>query len=195
MNKQSVIIYNFDILFNILDEVKENLKFNLKKVDKEKDILDIDENKYENYLILTSESENFSNKKINSQKFLFLNNLPIKIEKLFDQININLLKQKYNNQSEISLNRYNIDLNSRKIFNKEKSLKLTEKEIEIILFLNSHNKSKNIQDLQKEVWGYISDLETHTVETHIYRLRKKIKESFNDENFIISSKEGYHLNE
>ena len=195
MNKQNVIIYNFDILFNILNEVKENLKFNLMKIDKEKDILDIDKNKYENYLILTSESKNFPNKKINSHKILFLDNLPIKIEKLFDQININLLKQKYNNQSEIALNRYNIDLNSRKIFNEEKSLKLTEKEIEIILFLNSQNKSKNIQDLQKEVWGYISDLETHTVETHIYRLRKKIKENFNDENFIISSKAGYHLNE
>tara|TARA_B100000579_G_scaffold372158_1_gene335148 strand:- start:100 stop:687 length:588 start_codon:yes stop_codon:yes gene_type:complete len=195
MNKQNVIIYNFDILFNILNEVKENLKFNLIKIDKEKDILDIDKNKYENYLILTSESKNFPNKKINSHKILFLDNLPIKIEKLFDQININLLKQKYNNQSEIVLNRYNIDLNSRKIFNEEKSLKLTEKEIEIILFLNSQNKSKNIQDLQKEVWGYISDLETHTVETHIYRLRKKIKENFNDENFIISSKAGYHLNE
>tara|TARA_Y100000741_G_scaffold179347_1_gene136285 strand:- start:15 stop:602 length:588 start_codon:yes stop_codon:yes gene_type:complete len=195
MNKQNVIIYNFDILFNILNEVKENLKFNLMKIDKEKDILDIDKNKYENYLILTSESKNFPNKNINSHKILFLDNLPIKIEKLFDQININLLKQKYNNQSEIALNRYNIDLNSRKIFNEEKSLKLTEKEIEIILFLNSQNKSKNIQDLQKEVWGYISDLETHTVETHIYRLRKKIKENFNDENFIISSKAGYHLNE
>ena len=195
MNKQNVIIYNFDILFNILNEVKENLKFNLINIDKEKDILDIDKNKYENYLILTSESKNFPNKKINSHKILFLDNLPIKIEKLFDQININLLKQKYNNQSEIALNRYNIDLNSRKIFNEEKSLKLTEKEIEIILFLNSQNKSKNIQDLQKEVWGYISDLETHTVETHIYRLRKKIKENFNDENFIISSKAGYHLNE
>tara|TARA_B100000965_G_scaffold215985_1_gene180678 strand:+ start:1404 stop:1991 length:588 start_codon:yes stop_codon:yes gene_type:complete len=195
MNKQNVIIYNFDILFNILNEVKENLKFNLINIDKEKDILDIDKNKYENYLILTSESKNFPNKKINSHKILFLDNLPIKIEKLFDQININLLKQKYNNQSEIVLNRYNIDLNSRKIFNEEKSLKLTEKEIEIILFLNSQNKSKNIQDLQKEVWGYISDLETHTVETHIYRLRKKIKENFNDENFIISSKAGYHLNE
>ena len=195
MNKQSVIIYNFGILFNILNEVKENLKFNLIKIDKETEVLDIDENKYENYLILTNESKNLSNKKININKFLFLDNLPIKIEKLFDLLNINLLKQKYNNQSEIALNRYNIDLNSRKIFNEEKSLKLTEKEIEIILFLNSQNKSKNIQDLQKEVWGYISDLETHTVETHIYRLRKKIKENFNDEKFIISSKEGYNLNE
>jgi len=195
MNKQSVIIYNFDILFNILNEVKENLKFNLIKIDKEKAVLDIDENKYENYLILTNDSRNLSNNKININKLLVLDNLPIKIEKLFDLLNINLLKQKYNNQSEIALNRYNIDLNSRKIFNKEKSLKLTEKEIEIILFLNSQVKSKNIQDLQKEVWGYISDLETHTVETHIYRLRKKIKEKFNDEKFIISSKEGYHLNE
>ena len=195
MNKQSVIIYNFDILFNILNEVKENLKFNLIKIDKEKEVLDIDENKYENYLILTTERKNLSNKKVNINKFLYLDNLPVKIDKLFDLLNINLLKQKYNNQSEIALNRYNIDLNSRKIFNKEKSLKLTEKEIEIILFLNSQVKSKNIQDLQKEVWGYISDLETHTVETHIYRLRKKIKENFNDENFIISSKEGYNLNE
>ena len=74
MNKQSVIIYNFDILFNILNEVKENLKFNLMKIDKEKDILDIDKNKYENYLILTSESKNFPNKNINSHKILFLDN-------------------------------------------------------------------------------------------------------------------------
>ena len=63
MNKQSIIFYNFDILFNILNEVKENLKFNLINIDKEKDILDIDKNKYENYLILTSESKNFPNKK------------------------------------------------------------------------------------------------------------------------------------
>ena len=86
-------------------------------------------------------------------------------------------------------------MNSRKIFYEEKFLKLTEKEIEIILFLKNHTDPKNIQSLQKDVWGYISDLETHTVETHIYRLRKKIKENFNDENFIISTKEGYHLDE
>ena len=126
---------------------------------------------------------------------MLLDNIPIKIEKLIDLLNINLLKQKYNNQSEIILNKYKIDLNSRKIFNDEKNLKLTEKEIEIILFLNNHNKPQNIQSLQQDVWGYISDLETHTVETHIYRLRKKIKEIFNDENFIISSKEGYYLDE
>ena len=195
MNKQSIIIYNFDILFNILNEVKENLKFNLVKFNREDEILDLGENQYGNYLILTNKNQTFKSKKISLNKTLSLDDFPIKIEKLIDLLNINLLKQKYNNQSEIILNKYKIDLNSRKIFNEEKYLKLTEKEIEIILFLNIHNKPKNIQSLQKDVWGYISDLDTHTVETHIYRLRKKIKESFNDENFIISTKEGYHLYE
>ena len=195
MNKQSIIFYNFDILFNILNEVKQNLKFNLIKFNNEKEILDIDASKYGNYLILTDKNHQFANKNINKDKFFLLVDTPIKIEKLIDLLNINLLKQKYNNQSEIILKKYKIDLNSRKIFYEEKFLKLTEKEIEIILFLKNHTDPKNIQSLQKDVWGYISDLETHTVETHIYRLRKKIKENFNDENFIISTKEGYHLDE
>ena len=195
MNKQSIIIYNFDILFNILNEVKQNLKFDLVKSNSEKEILNIDTTKYGNYLILTGKNHNFKNNEISKNKFLMLDNTPIKIEKLVDLLNINLLKQKYNNQSEIILKKYKIDLNSRKIFIEEKFLKLTEKEIEIILYLNNHTEPKNIQSLQKEVWGYISDLETHTVETHIYRLRKKIKEYFNDENFIVSSKSGYYLNE
>ena len=195
MNKQSIIVYNFDILFNILNEVKQNLKFDLVKSNSEKEILNIDTTKYGNYLILTGKNHNFKNNEISKNKFLMLDNTPIKIEKLVDLLNINLLKQKYNNQSEIILKKYKIDLNSRKIFIEEKFLKLTEKEIEIILYLNNHTEPKNIQSLQKEVWGYISDLETHTVETHIYRLIKKIKEYFNDENFIVSSKSGYYLNE
>ena len=191
MNKQSIIFYNFDILFNILNEVKQNLKFDLVKSNSEKEILNIDTTKYGNYLILTGKNHNFKNNEISKNKFLMLDNTPIKIEKLVDLLNINLLKQKYNNQSEIILKKYKIDLNSRKIFIEEKFLKLTEKEIEIILYLNNHTEPKNIQSLQKEVWGYISDLETHTVETHIYRLRKKIKEAFNDESLITSEKNGY----
>ena len=193
MNKQSIIVYNFDILFNILNEVKQNLKFDLVKSNSEKEILNIDTTKYGNYLILTGKNHNFKNNEISKNKFLMLDNTPIKIEKLVDLLNINLLKQKYNNQSEIILKKYKIDLNSRKIFIEEKFLKLTEKEIEIILFLKNHTDPKNIQSLQKDVWGYISDLETHTVETHIYRLRKKIKEKFNDDKFIISLKEGYKI--
>ena len=195
MYKQSIIIFNFNILFNILNEVKENFKFNLLKIDKEEEILKIDKNKFGNYLILMNSEHDFSNKKIDKNKFLIIDNFPIKIEKLVDLLNINLLKQKYNNQAEIALQKYKINLNSRTIFNKNKTLKLTEKEVEIIMYLQNHKTPKNIENLQNEVWGYISDLETHTVETHIYRLRKKIKDNFNDENFIISLKKGYTLNE
>ena len=84
-------------------------------------------------------------------------------------------------------------MNSRIISNNEKDLKLTEREIEIILFLNNQDKPQKIETLQKEVWGYSANLETHTVETHIYRLRKKINEKFNDENFLVSLKDGYKI--
>ena len=104
------------------------------------------------------------------------------------------LKQKYNFQSEILINNYKLDIKSREILNSGKKVKLTEREIDIILFLKNSNEPKSIDVLQKEVWGYLSELETHTVETHVYRLRKKIKDIFNDENFLISQKSGYTIN-
>ena len=72
-------------------------------------------------------------------------------------------------------------------------LKLTEKEIEIILYLSKNKTKHDVLDLQKNIWGYSPNMETHTVETHIYRLRKKISNKFNDENFILSHKNGYFI--
>ena len=104
-----------------------------------------------------------------------------------------LLKKKYNQQSEINLGPYKLNLNSRKIFSNEISLDLTEREANIIIFLNNSKKPVKISELQTEVWGHNSKLDTHTVETHIYRLRKKINNIFNDNNFIKSSKLGYTI--
>ena len=73
------------------------------------------------------------------------------------------------------------------------TLKLTEREMEIIFFLNENKDPQKINDLQNKVWGYSSDLETNTVETHIYRLRKKIYDNFKDERFIISTDKGYFI--
>ena len=84
-------------------------------------------------------------------------------------------------------------MNSRKIFKNENSLNLTEREADIIIFLSKAEKPVKISKLQKEVWGHNSKLETHTVETHIYRLRTKISKNFNDDNFILSSKQGYMI--
>ena len=73
------------------------------------------------------------------------------------------------------------------------TLKLTEKEVEIILYLSENKKKHDVINLQKNIWGYSADMETHTVETHIYRLRKIIVDKFNDDKFIISYKKGYKI--
>ena len=193
MNKQSIIIYDFEILFIILKEIKENLKFEIFNFKKNDEISKLDNSTYGNYLIVAKSLSNFINKDIEKKKLYLIENLPIKIDKLIEKINIQLLKQKYNYQSEIRINKYKLNLNSREISLKKKLIKLTEREIDIILFLNENKKPINIDILQKEVWGYNSELETHTVETHIYRLRKKLKDKFNDEEFILSLKKGYQI--
>ncbi len=86
-----------------------------------------------------------------------------------------------------------MDVNSRKLKKNKISLKLTEKEVDLIIYLLNSNSEKSALDLQKDVWKHITDLETHTVETHIYRLRKKINEKFEDNNFIINNAKGYKL--
>ena len=193
MNKQSIIIYDFEILFIILKEIKENLKFEIFDFKKDYKISKLDNSTYGNYLIVVKSLSNFINKDIEKKKLYLIENLPIKIDKFIEKINIQLLKQKYNYQSEIRINKYKLNLNSREISLNKKLIKLTEREIDIILFLNENKKPINIDILQKEVWGYSSELETHTVETHIYRLRKKLKDKFNDEKFILSLKKGYQI--
>ena len=212
MNKQTINIVGVHTLYNIFEEIKDNLSFNVANFDKEDNFLKLyRENKIDiaNSLILTkAENKDLFVKKNNLNKqniFLFYNkdnnydinleyNLlkyPIEIYSLIEKINIQLIKQKYNYQSKIKLNDYYLDLNSRNIAKKNKSLKLTEREMDIILFLNDKKKPQKINILQSQVWEYSSDLETHTVETHIYRLRKKINNKFKDNKFIISTDEGY----
>ena len=162
----------------------------LKKND---EISKLDNSAYGNYLIVVKSLSNLINKDIEKKKLYLIENLPIKIDQFIEKINIQLLKQKYNYQLEIRINKYKLNLNSREISLNKKLIKLTEREIDIILFLNENKKPINIDILQKEVWGYSSELETHTVETHIYRLRKKLKDKFNDEEFILSLKKGYQI--
>ena len=124
---------------------------------------------------------------------MVFNDLPISLLSLVERININLLKIKFNHQSKIKIKNYELNLNSKFFSKNSISLKLTEKETEIILYLDENKFKHNVLDLQKNIWGYSSDLETHTVETHIYRLRKKINDRFNDKNFIISHADGYFI--
>ena len=103
------------------------------------------------------------------------------------------MKNKFIQQSEIELGFYKLNLNARKIYDDKNELNLTEKEANIIVFLKKSQKPVSIDELQTEVWGHSSKLDTHTVETHIYRLRKKISKKFNNDNFIQSTKLGYNI--
>ena len=189
MNKQSVLIFKLPELFKILNELKGNLDFNIFNFTEKQELLNLNKSKYENYLVLTDLQN-----QIEDEKFqLILNKLPDSVYSIIEKINVDLLKQKYSEQSDILIGKYSIDTNSRLIKNTNESLKLTQREIQIILFLKKSKSPQNIENLQKEVWGHNSSLETHTVETHIYRLRKKISEKFKDNNFINSTKKGYTI--
>ena len=197
MNKQIVNFVQFNELYNILNEIKNFLSFDLKSYKNVNEFLnDLDKNDSLKYsTIITNAKNNFisNEKNVDLRNVLVFNNFPVQLSKIIDQINIQLIKRNYNFQSKISIKNYNLNLNSRVITKNKIDLKLTEREIDIILFLKKQNQPKKIEVLQKEIWHYSSDLETHTVETHIYRLRKKIKEKFSDENFILSYKDGYSI--
>ena len=172
-----------------MHQLKGYLDFNVYNFTEKQELLNLNKNKYENYLVLTD----LQNQIVDEKFQLILNKLPDSVYSIIEKINVSLLKQKYSEQSEILVGKYSIDINSRSIKNSNESLKLTQKEIEIVLFLKESKFPQNIENLQKEVWGHNSILETHTVETHIYRLRKKIFEKFKDNNFINSTKRGYKI--
>tara|TARA_E500000178_G_scaffold297486_1_gene304235 strand:- start:736 stop:1338 length:603 start_codon:yes stop_codon:yes gene_type:complete len=186
MSIQNLIIYKFTPLFRILEELALDLNFKIIFADKEKSLKDKVKN-LNNYLIISDK------KYADIGDQFVLNNIPINIFKLMEKINIEFLKLQFNSQSEVKINNYTIDLNSREIQINNIKLKLTEKEINTISYLSKSSKPVRVDELQEKVWRYQSGIETHTVETHIYRLRKKFLNTFNDNEFIISKKNGYQI--
>ena len=191
---QNVFIINFNSLYEILDEIKENLFFKIIKFKNEEDFKNNNDLDIANCLII---SKTFSrlllNKNITDDNYLNFEDLPLPLKKLLEIISIRLIKLKFNYQSKIIIKGYELNLNSKFIRKDNLNLKLTEKEIDIILYLNNTKIKHDVVNLQKNIWGYSENIETHTVETHIYRLRKKISDSFKDESFILSHKNGYFI--
>ena len=186
MSTQNLIIYKFTILYHIFEELSLDLNFKISFVDNEKSLKD-KVKELSNYLVISNK------KNLDFDNQFFLENTPIKISKLIEEINVEFLRLQFNSQSQVKIKNYTIDLNSREILINNLNLKLTEKEINTISYLSKSDKPVSIDELQKKVWSYQSDMESHTVETHIYRLRKKILNTFSDNNFIISKKNGYQI--
>jgi len=186
---KKLIIFRYKELFNILEEIKENFEFKLEYYEKERELEKLENDNLSDYLVIAKK------KLSNLKKQIIIVKSPININDLIQTLNINFLKSKFIEQSKIDLGRYNLDLNSRILNQNEKELELTEKESSILIFLKQSKDPVKIDQLQEKVWGYNSELETHTVETHVYRLRKKINDKFYDNEFIKSDKKGYFLNE
>ena len=182
-SNQYLVIHKFPTLFNILNEIKINLNFKIEYFEDDKF-----KNRDNRNLVVIS-----GDKKINFQNQAKIESYPINIQKFIELINIQFLKNKFNQQNDVKVGKYRFNLNSRVMKYELKSLQLTEKEMKIISFLKNFEAPISIRKLQSEVWGYKSKLETHTVETHVYRLRKKVEKKFNDKSFIISFKNGYKI--
>ncbi len=185
MDKQILIIFKFKSLYEIIKELDNDLNLKIIEVSNES-TLEQKIREFKNSLVITK------TKLINVNQ-LILDDFPIKITKFLEKVNVEFLKVKFNEKSKINIGRYIMDLNSRYFIQNNKKLKLTEKEAAIISYLFESNLPVKIEELQKNVWGFNSKLDTHTVETHVYRLRKKILNYFGDSEFIVSERDGYKI--
>ena len=184
MIKQSLIIYSNLILYEILKELENEIKYKIEEISTDKELSN---KEISEYLVLTDKK---NHKFLNAVQL----ELPCKITKLIEKVNIKFIKLKTKEKASVSVGEYDIDLNARLLNFNSESISLTEKEINLIMFLNNSKNPVSVYKLQKEVWSYKNKIETHTVETHIHRLRKKILKEFKKEDFILSNKSGYYLN-
>jgi hypothetical protein len=194
MISQNVYIINNNSLYEILCEIKENLPFNIISFEDEDSFISNLNLDITNSIIISKFRDKLlMNKQVTENYLLNLSGFPLPLSKILELINIKFIKLRFNYQSNIDIKGYQLNLNSKFFIKNNLSIKLTEKEIEIIIYLSQKKMVHDVEDLKKNIWGYSIDIETHTVETHIYRLRKKIFKIFGDDKFIITKKNGYQI--
>ena len=196
MVNQKLYIINLSNFYDIISELKEHIDFELLKFENKEVFFEQYKSKsisIENSILVVAEIEyNLFAKNINEDQIIKYKP-PINIFTFIENLNVRFIQIKYQEQSNINVKDYFLDINSRELKKDKISLKLTERETDMILFLNNSQKPVNVTTLEKEIWQHSSDLETHTVETHIYRLRKKIKAEFGSDDLIKSNKDGYSI--
>ena len=196
MVNQKLYIINLSTFYDIINELKEHINYELRSFENKEIFFDQYKSKIisiENSILVVPEGEyNFFIKNINEDQIIKYDP-PINIFNFIENLNVRFIQKKYQDQSSINVKDFFLDINSRELKKDKISLKLTEREIDMILFLNNSKKPVNVSTLEREIWQHSSDLETHTVETHIYRLRKKIKVKFGNVELIKSDKDGYSI--
>ena len=201
MHQLKVLILGPVSFTSTLNELKPFLKFN-SLVDKQSNNIDVIlfhedalTNKEDNEIITNSNNLKVlvSNMKKQSQNFSAFLKLPSSLREINAVIENVAAKKVFSKNSSIEIKKYLLNKNEKKLSKNKNEIILTEKEIQLLeLFLNN-KKPISKDEILSSVWNYSSNADTHTVETHIYRLRKKINDKFLDENFIINTKDGYSL--
>ena len=201
MHQKKVLILGPASFTFTLNELKPFLKFNSVK---EKNSTDYDiilfheealNEKEDKKIIDNSQSLKIcaSTKKYSSNNFDVFLKIPLSLREINSAVENIVAKKTFSKNSSIKIKKYLLNKNEKKLLKNENEIILTEKEIQLLeLFLNN-KKPISKEQILSSVWNYSSEADTHTVETHIYRLRKKISDEFSDENFIVSTKDGYSL--
>ena len=194
MVNQKLYIINLSNFYNIISELQDHIGYEVFKFDNKEIFYDKYDNKSistENSILIVHEKDyNFFVKNINEDQIIKFKP-PVNIFTFIENLNVKFIQKKYHDQSNVNVKDFSLNINSRELKKDKLTLKLTERETDMILYLNDSKKPVNVETLEKEIWQHSSDLETHTVETHIYRLRKKIKTEFGNDDLIKSDKDGY----
>ena len=207
MNNLTISIFGNQIFFEIMRELKlfsqfkikhyENLDLCIKDAVKENQLVVFFTNpfntiKIDNFpSILIIESSNPINKLSGDLNVQL--KMPFRILDFKKKIISLISKNEFKKNSLIHLNDYIIDKNERKIKKDNLELKLSEKEVNFLILFSKNKEPISRNFVLKNVWKYSEETETHTVETHIHRLRKKILDKFNDKNFIKNNNKGYYI--
>ena len=201
MHKLNVLIFGPSSFISTLDELKSFLKFNpfTNTSSKEHDVILIhhealkDKN-IKNFIEKSNTIKIYaSNKRKLSNDYDAYLELPANLKEINSVVENIVAKLKFSKNSSIEIKNYLLNKNEKKLYKQSEFITLTEKEIQLLELFLERKKTISKDDILSIVWNYSADADTHTVETHIYRLRKKINDKFKDEKFIINNKEGYYL--
>ena len=201
MHQLKVLILGPNSFCATLNELKPFLKFNCVK---EKNTSDFDvilfheealDDKEDKKIIINSHSLKICvlNKKNSSYNFDAFLKIPLSLKEINFTIENIVAKKTFSKNSSIEIKKYFLNKNEKKLRKNDYEIILTEKEIKLLELFLRKKKPISKDEILSSVWNYSSDADTHTVETHIYRLRKKINDKFSDENFIVNTKDGYSL--
>ena len=201
MHQLNVLIFGSSSFISTLNELKPFLKFNpiFENLNSKYDVILFHDyifkhKKHKDFIIKSTSIKIYASKKksllIDYDSFL---ELPATLKEINTSVENIAAKREFNKNSSIKIKDYLLNKNEKKLFKEENSIILTEKEIQLLELFLIHKKPIPKDHILSSVWNYSANVDTHTVETHIYRLRKKISDKFLDEKFILNNKEGYYL--